>query len=71
MAKLDGNGEDEIEVALAALFRAYDLDESGELSREEFLAIEMRLHYEDGQVYRGDFWQRQDDDDGQRFQWFH
>ena len=55
MAKLDGNGhEDEIELALGALFRAYDLDESGELSREEFLAIEMRLHYEDGQVYRGD-----------------
>ena len=55
MAKLDGNGhEDEIELALGVLFRAYDLDESGELSREEFLAIEMRLHYEDGQVYRGD-----------------
>lgn len=47
-------GEDEIESALTQLFKAYDLDESGFLSREEFLAVEMRLHYEDGQVYRGE-----------------
>eukprot|EP00913_Durusdinium_trenchii_P001376 g1273.t1 len=47
-------GADEIESALTQLFKAYDLDESGFLSREEFLAIEMRLHYEDGQVYRGE-----------------
>eukprot|EP00438_Fugacium_kawagutii_P034640 Skav229471 [mRNA] locus=scaffold6310:38618:44176:- [translate_table: standard] len=43
-------GEDEIESTLTQLFKAYDLDESGFLSREEFLAIEMRLHYEDGQA---------------------
>ncbi|CAE7840190.1 unnamed protein product [Symbiodinium sp. CCMP2592] len=45
---------DEIQVALGQLFRAYDLDESGLLSREQFIAIEMRIHYEEGQVYRGD-----------------
>ncbi|CAE8648646.1 unnamed protein product, partial [Polarella glacialis] len=46
--------EDEIEIAMEALFRAYDLDESGELSRHEFLCIEMRLNYEQGEVFRGD-----------------
>lgn len=46
--------DDQVEAALEALFKAYDLDESGELSREEFLSIEMRLNYEQGEVFRGD-----------------
>eukprot|EP00440_Ansanella_granifera_P026244 gb/GFBE01028499.1/.p1 GENE.gb/GFBE01028499.1/~~gb/GFBE01028499.1/.p1 ORF type:complete len:546 (+),score=139.99 gb/GFBE01028499.1/:1-1638(+) len=48
------SAEDEIDLGMQELFRAYDLDESGELSREEFLSIEMRLHYEEGQVFRHD-----------------
>lgn len=45
---------EDVEAAIASLFRAYDLDESGELSREEFIAVEMRLHLEDGEVFRAD-----------------
>jgi len=45
---------DEVEAALQALFNAYDLDESGELSRDEFVKIEMRLAYETGEVYKAD-----------------
>mmetsp|Transcript_53878 Transcript_53878/g.138784 ORF Transcript_53878/g.138784 Transcript_53878/m.138784 type:complete len:514 (-) Transcript_53878:313-1854(-) len=45
---------DELENALQSLFKAYDLDESGELSRNEFLAIEMRLSFETGEVYKAD-----------------
>lgn len=47
-------GMDEVEAAIESLFRAYDLDESGELSRDEFVAIEMRLHLEDGEVFRAE-----------------
>lgn len=48
------SGQDEVEAALEALFRAYDLDESGELSRDEFVKIEMRLAFETGEVYKAD-----------------
>lgn len=50
----DGVALDEVEDALGKLFNAYDLDESGVLSRDEFLAIEMRLAFESGEVYKGD-----------------
>jgi len=46
--------KDEVEAALETLFKAYDLDESGELSRDEFVKIEMRLAYETGEVYKSD-----------------
>lgn len=36
------------------LFKAYDLDESGELSRSEFLGIEMRLCFEHGGVFKAE-----------------
>jgi len=49
----DGS-QDEVDEALRKLFNAYDLDESGVLSRDEFLAIEMRLAFESGEVYKGD-----------------
>jgi len=48
-----GVGSNDLETAMEALFKAYDLDESGELSRDEFLSIEMRLSFEQGKVYRG------------------
>ena len=34
------------------LFKAYDLDESGELTRDEYLGIEMRLSFEEGKVFK-------------------
>lgn len=43
---------DELEQAVGNLFRAYDLDESGELSRSEFMKIEMRMCFERGEVYK-------------------
>lgn len=49
-----GDKEDDVEKGLRALFAAYDLDESGELSRAEFYKIEMRLAYEVGEVYKAD-----------------
>lgn len=42
---------DELDVALRHLFEAYDIDESGELSRDEFVKIEMRVSYETGEMY--------------------
>lgn len=45
---------DEVDEALLALFQAYDLDESGILTREEFLKIEMRLCYGAGKVFHED-----------------
>lgn len=46
--------KDEVEAALEALFKAYDLDESGELTRDEFVKIEMRLAFETGEIYKAD-----------------
>jgi len=45
---------DEVETALEALFKAYDIDESGELSRDEFLKIETRLCFGKGEVFKED-----------------
>lgn len=45
---------DDVELACEALFRAYDVDESGSISREEYVAIEMRMAYEEGQVFMSD-----------------
>jgi len=50
MAAGDGNNS-EVDDALLQLFKAYDLDESGLLSREEFLKIEMRLAFEAGKTF--------------------
>jgi Ca2+-binding EF-hand superfamily protein len=44
--------DEEIEAALKDLFDAFDVDESGELDREEFLKIQMRLALEKGEVIR-------------------
>jgi len=41
----------DVEEAIKTLFRAYDLNESGELSRQEFLKIEMRLCYDSGGIF--------------------
>jgi len=49
-----GPNQDEVDAALQQLFKAYDLDESGELSRDEFLKIEMRLCFEAGEVFHED-----------------
>jgi Ca2+-binding EF-hand superfamily protein len=49
-----GPGGDELETSVEALFRAYDVDENGEISRSEFLSIEMRLSFEEGDVFKGD-----------------
>jgi len=46
------DGEDDLERAVRTLFKAYDIDESGELSREEFLKIEMRICFEKGEVFK-------------------
>eukprot|EP00927_Polykrikos_kofoidii_P073503 TRINITY_DN69533_c0_g1_i1.p1 TRINITY_DN69533_c0_g1~~TRINITY_DN69533_c0_g1_i1.p1 ORF type:complete len:568 (+),score=122.27 TRINITY_DN69533_c0_g1_i1:74-1705(+) len=43
--------DDGLDTSLRQLFNAYDLDESGELSREEFLKIEIRLSIEAGEVF--------------------
>lgn len=40
---------DEIEAAVRELFHTYDLDDSGEVSRSEFLKIEMRLMLDAGE----------------------
>mmetsp|Transcript_135924 Transcript_135924/g.378819 ORF Transcript_135924/g.378819 Transcript_135924/m.378819 type:complete len:545 (-) Transcript_135924:99-1733(-) len=50
---MEGGGVDDVETAIEELFKAYDLDESGELTRDEFLGIEMRLCFEKGEVFRG------------------
>eukprot|EP00927_Polykrikos_kofoidii_P068673 TRINITY_DN64001_c0_g1_i1.p1 TRINITY_DN64001_c0_g1~~TRINITY_DN64001_c0_g1_i1.p1 ORF type:complete len:570 (-),score=129.44 TRINITY_DN64001_c0_g1_i1:46-1722(-) len=42
---------EEVESALSQLFRAYDLDESGEISRTEFMKLRMRLCFEVGHVF--------------------
>jgi len=44
--------EDELEMAIGNLFKAYDLDESGELSRDEFMKIEMRMCFERGEIFK-------------------
>jgi len=44
--------EDEIIAACRALFDAYDVDESGELDRQEFVQIEMRLAFSKGNEVR-------------------
>lgn len=49
-----GPGGDELENAIEQLFKAYDLDECGELSRNVFLSIEMRLSFESGEIFNGD-----------------
>lgn len=43
---------DHVDEACRALFSAYDVDESGELDREEFLKIEMRLAFERGEMVK-------------------
>jgi len=43
---------DDVSVACRALFDAYDVDESGELDRQEFIQIEMRLAFDKGQDVR-------------------
>lgn len=53
-APSSGGSQDDVESAMWALFRAYDLDESGELTRDEFLKIEMRLCFEAGEVFHED-----------------
>jgi len=45
------NPDDDLEVAIATLFRAYDLDESDSLSRDEFIKIAMRVCFERGEVF--------------------
>eukprot|EP00747_Dinoflagellata_sp_TGD_P164166 gnl/TRDRNA2_/TRDRNA2_183711_c0_seq1.p1 gnl/TRDRNA2_/TRDRNA2_183711_c0~~gnl/TRDRNA2_/TRDRNA2_183711_c0_seq1.p1 ORF type:complete len:563 (-),score=129.93 gnl/TRDRNA2_/TRDRNA2_183711_c0_seq1:96-1784(-) len=42
----------EVEAACKQLFMAYDIDESGELSREEFVKLEMRICFEQGDVFK-------------------
>lgn len=44
--------EEELELGVEALFKAYDIDESGELSRNEFMKIEMRLCFGEGTVFK-------------------
>lgn len=51
MEKGEGSVDSEVDQALLGLFKAYDLDESGWLSREEFLKIEMRLAFEAGKTF--------------------
>jgi len=42
----------DVEAGLKALFDAYDVDESGELDRDEFLRIELRLSFEKGELVK-------------------
>eukprot|EP00929_Paragymnodinium_shiwhaense_P056428 TRINITY_DN28234_c0_g2_i1.p1 TRINITY_DN28234_c0_g2~~TRINITY_DN28234_c0_g2_i1.p1 ORF type:complete len:554 (+),score=149.31 TRINITY_DN28234_c0_g2_i1:185-1846(+) len=42
---------DDIEALMKELFKAYDLDESGSLTRSEFMKVEMRLAFEAGEVF--------------------
>jgi len=51
---LELNENDDLESAIGNLFMAYDLDESGELSRDEFVKIEMRMCFERGEVFKED-----------------
>lgn len=46
--------DDPILKACKALFDAYDVDENGELTREEYLQIEMRICFDKGEVFKGD-----------------
>lgn len=43
---------DPLELAIATLFRAYDLDESDTLSEDEFLKLATRLCFEKGEVFK-------------------
>lgn len=43
-----------VEAAIEELFKSYDLDESGELTRNEYLGIEMRLSFQEGKVFKGE-----------------
>lgn len=45
------SAENPVLAACRALFEAYDIDESGELSRQEYLQIETRLAFEKGEVF--------------------
>mmetsp|Transcript_11564 Transcript_11564/g.25430 ORF Transcript_11564/g.25430 Transcript_11564/m.25430 type:complete len:555 (+) Transcript_11564:208-1872(+) len=47
-----GKEAEEVETALQALFAAYDLDESGDISRDEFFKIEMRFAFESDEIYK-------------------
>jgi len=59
MSRSSGKKEDKgksqvmanLEDACRALFEAYDIDESGEISRAEFIKIEMRVCFEKGEVF--------------------
>jgi Ca2+-binding EF-hand superfamily protein len=46
------NEDDETEKAIGNLFLAYDLDESGEISRDDFLKIEMRMCFAKGEMFK-------------------
>jgi Ca2+-binding EF-hand superfamily protein len=41
-----------VDLAFRAIFDAYDIDESGELDRNEFLQIEMRLAFDRGELVK-------------------
>lgn len=44
-------GQQAIEAAVRELFDAYDVDESGEVNKDEFFKIEMRICFEQGEVF--------------------
>jgi Ca2+-binding EF-hand superfamily protein len=44
--------EDEMEQAVGNLFKAYDLDESGDISRNDFMKIEMRMCFAKGEIFK-------------------
>merc|ERR1712232_1269078 len=51
---MGGPSQAELDAAIFSLFKAYDIDESGELSRDEFLKIQMRLCFDTGEVFKKD-----------------